>query len=124
MNNNQAKYSGFTMIELIVVIIMLAIMAISIAPKFLNSTGFQEYTYRDDVINTLRAIQLRAMQQTGSSGCNLVLVTTKGLGIPKNCIVSSGGWQSAATSVEIEAGHDVTFDVSSGNYSFTFDGMG
>lgn len=120
-----AKYNGFTMIELIVVIIMLAIMAVTIVPKFFTSTGFQEYTYQAEVITKLRSIQLRAMQQTNSSMCHTVLVTETALGIPQNCdLTLVDGWQSDTTSIIIQAGHDVTFDVSSGNYSFTFDSMG
>lgn len=124
MISNRMKYNGFTMIELIVVIIMLSIMAVSVLPKFFNSTGFQEYTYQSEIITTLRAVQIRAMQQTNSSECHLVLVTESALGIPSGCNVSSGTWESETTSVVIQGGHEVTFDVSSGNYSFTFDGMG
>lgn len=115
---------GFTIIELIVVILILGIMAVSVVPKFFNSTGFQEYTYQTEVITKLRSIQLRAMQQTNSSECHTVLVTGNALGIPENCNLASGNWQSETTSVVIQNDHDVTFDVSSGNISFTFDGMG
>lgn len=120
----QTKYNGFTMIELIVVIIIIAIMAVTVIPKFFNSTGFQEYTYQAEVITKLRSIQLRALQQTNSSECHTVLVTQNTVGIPQNCNLTSGNWQSDTTSVIIEEGHDVMFDVSSGNFSFTFDGMG
>lgn len=123
-NNDRTKALGFTMIELIVVILLLAIMAVTVAPKFFNSTGFQEYTYQAEVITKLRAIQLRAMQQTNSSECHTVLVTEKALGIPQNCNLSSGSWHSETSSVIIQGDHDVTFDVSSGDYSLDFDGMG
>ncbi|MBL4765549.1 MAG: prepilin-type N-terminal cleavage/methylation domain-containing protein [Colwellia sp.] len=131
--NKMISESGFTMIELIVVIIILAIMATTVVPKFFTSTGFQEYTYQAEVITKLRSIQLRAMQQTNSSECHTVLVTEKILGIPENCnSTAADGWQgentetgeSGTTNVKIESNHEVTFDVSSGNYSFTFDGMG
>lgn len=128
LNKNQMiSELGFTMIELIVVIIMLGIMATTVAPKFFTSTGFQEYTYQDEVITKLRAIQLRAMQQTNISDgsvCHTVLVTENALGVPQGCSIPAANWQSDTTSVIIQDDHDVTFDVSSGNYSFTFDGMG
>lgn len=128
--NKRTKCNGFTMIELIVVIIMLAIMAATVMPKFFTSTGFQEYTYQAEVITKLRSIQLRAMQQTNSSECHTVLVTKDALGIPENCdLMLANGWQgenkttgeSGTTNVKIE--HDeVTF--SPINFSFTFDDMG
>jgi MSHA pilin protein MshC len=119
------KRNGFTMIELIVVIIIIAIMSTTVIPKFFTSTGFQEYTYQAEIITKLRSIQLRAMQQTNSSECHTVLVTESALGIPETCTsLTLGNWQNATTSVIIESGHDVTFDVSSGNYSLTFDSMG
>ena len=118
------KSEGFTIIELIVVIVIIAIMSTTVIPKFFTSTGFQEYTYQAEVITKLRLIQLRAMQQTNISECHTVLITESALGIPQSCNLTSGNWQSETTSVIIQDDHDVTFDVSSGNYSFTFDGMG
>lgn len=126
------NYNGFTMIELIVVIIMLAIMATTVVPKFFTSTGFQEYTYQAEVITKLRSIQLRAMQQTNNSTeCHTVLVTKSAMGIPEPCDSTlPDGWQgenedtdeSGTTNVKIEDNHDVTFAPI--GFSFTFDGMG
>jgi MSHA pilin protein MshC len=99
-------------------------MATTVIPKFFNSTGFQEYTYQAEVITKLRSIQFRAMQQTNSSECHKVFVTENALGIPQNCDETSGNWQSDTTSIIIQDGHDVTFDVSSGDYSLIFDNMG
>lgn len=122
--NKMKRELGFTMIELIVVILILSILSVTVVPKFFTSTGFQEFTYQAEVITKLRSIQLRAMQQTNSSECHTVLVTKNALGIPENCILTSGNWESDTTSVIIQSDHDVTFDVSSGNYSFSFDSMG
>lgn len=122
---------GFTIIELIVVILIISILAVTIAPKFFNSTGFQEYTYQAEVITKLRSIQLRAMQQTNSSECHTVLVTTSALGIPDPCDSTlPDGWQgenedtleSGTTNVKVNTNHDVTFSPT--GFSFTFDGMG
>ncbi|MBL4822837.1 MAG: type II secretion system protein [Colwellia sp.] len=126
-----AKVNGFTMIELVVVIIMLAIMATTVVPKFFTSTGFQKYTYQAEVITKLRSIQLRAMQQTNGSECHTVLVTKIALGIPENCdLTLADGWQgenkvtdeSGTTNVKIEDNHEVIFAPI--DFSFTFDSMG
>ena len=127
-------HRGFTMIELIVVIIILAIMATTVIPKFFTSTGFQEYTYQAEIITKLRSIQLRAMQQTDSTDsniCHTVLVTEGALGVPKDCdLTLTDGWQgedestgeSGTTNVKIEGGHEVTFAPIA--FSFSFDSMG
>lgn len=64
------------------------------------------------------------MQQTNSGECHTILVTENALGIAENCDLTLGNWHSDTTSVIIQDNHDVIFDVSSGDYSFTFDGMG
>jgi MSHA pilin protein MshC len=122
---------GFTMIELIVVIILIAIMAATVIPKFFNSTGFQEYTYQAEAITKLRAIQLRAMQDTDSTMCYTVLVTKNAMGIPDNCdLTLADGWQGenkltgepGTTNIKVETQHDVIF--SPINLAFTFDSLG
>lgn len=70
---------GFTLIELIIVIIILGILSVTVAPKFFTSSGFSEFAYRSDVIAKLRLIQTRAMQQVNES-CHRVKVTSKQLG--------------------------------------------
>jgi len=127
MNSYRIKYlnhKGFTLIELVVVVLLVAILAATVLPKFLSSNGFEEYTYQAEVITKLRSIQLRAMQQTNNSECHTVLVVGNALGIPANCTDQSTGWLSDTTSVVLEPQHNVSFDVSGGNYSFTFDGIG
>jgi len=120
---NSKVMHGFTLIELIVVLIIISIMAVTVLPKFFGSTGYQEYTYQAEVITKLRSIQIRAMQQTNSSECHTILVTESALGIPNNCDVNSiDSWQGETTTVDIQPEHSVTFDFPSGN--FYFDGMG
>ena len=125
---------GFTIIELVIVILILGIMAVSVVPKFFTSTGFQEYTYQAEIITKLRSIQLRAMQQTDSTDsniCHTVLVTEGALGVPKDCdLTLADGWQGedelteepGTTNVKVEDGHEVTFAPIA--FSFSFDSMG
>ena len=59
MNNK-----GFTLIELIVVIILIGILAVTVAPKFEGTAGYEAHTHRAQLISALRLTQQRAMQQT------------------------------------------------------------
>ncbi|MBL4899230.1 MAG: type II secretion system protein [Colwellia sp.] len=125
------KSIGFAIIELIVVILIISILAVTIAPKFFDSNGYEKFTYQAEIITKLRSIQLRAMQQTNSSECHTVLVTEVTLGIPENCdLTLTDGWQgenkvtgeSGTTNIKIEDNHEVTFAPT--GFSFTFDSMG
>ena len=82
MNNK-----GFTLIELIVVIVLLSIVSATVLPKFLSSKGFEEYTYRDELIIKLRAIQLRTMQQIQGSTCQTIQSHTY-----RNWLTSNRDW--------------------------------
>ncbi|WP_328836988.1 type II secretion system protein [Vibrio ulleungensis] len=53
---------GFTLIELIVVVILLAIVAVYAASKFIGVGEFSGYAAQDQSINVIRQIQLGRMQ--------------------------------------------------------------
>ncbi|GHF82851.1 type II secretion system protein [Thalassotalea marina] len=74
---------GFTMIELVVVIIILAILSATVIPRWFSSRGFEEYTYKDELIVTLRAVQLKAMQQAFDL-CKSLIIENKRIGLLKD----------------------------------------
>ncbi|GLX77863.1 MSHA biogenesis protein MshC [Thalassotalea insulae] len=135
--SSRTKFNqGFTIIELVVVILLLGILSATVVPRFFSSSGFEEYAYRTEVIATLRTVQLRAMQQTGGSLCHQIKITDDGkqLGLldnddsPGPC--HAGNWfdskrynlsiEDGPTHVRVDGGHDITF---SGD-DFSFDQMG
>lgn len=64
--DNSRKLDGFTLVELIVVILLVSILAAVAGPKFFDRTSFQEWGYSDELRGALRYAQKIAM----ASGCN------------------------------------------------------
>ncbi|KGJ94303.1 prepilin-type N-terminal cleavage/methylation domain-containing protein [Colwellia psychrerythraea] len=147
-SNNQ-KALGFTLIELIVVIILISIMSVTVLPKFFSSNGFEEFTYRDEIITKLRAIQLRSMQQTNDEMCNQVHIQTipyiiglqdtvpdenavercriSNVDHPELCYTSDDKticYAGETTRVVIDSKHSVGFTLSEGLTSFNFSTLG
>jgi MSHA pilin protein MshC len=118
-------YKGFTIIELVLVIVLMGILAVSVAPKMFNSNGFEEYAYQAELVATLRNIQLRAMQQTEDyvndfgNGCHTVVVTSKKVTVGTSCNINTDNLD--VPTVEVDNAHSLSF---SPVMSFTFDSMG
>lgn len=93
------RFDGFTLVELIITIVVIAILAVTALPKFIGSSGTDALLVQDQMISFLRRMQTQAMQQTNTScslqlsaselsptGCtaaesfNLILPTDSGLG--------------------------------------------
>jgi len=60
-NNAATKSTGFTLVELVIVIIVLGILAAGAIPKLASKSGFEDYTVRDQLIARLRLVQLQGM---------------------------------------------------------------
>jgi MSHA pilin protein MshC len=121
--SNMKRCAGFTLIELVIVIVILGILSATVAPKFFSSNGFSEYAYRTDIIAKLRLIQTRAMQQANDK-CHQVLITSTKLGkvtcdSPAEFVDQT---EQRATLVEIDNNDNVTFSPSSTVFRFDFMG--
>ena len=126
-----AKGSGFTIIELVLVIVLMGILAVTVAPKMFNSDGFQEYAYQAEVITTLRNIQLKAMQQTDDNTCHTVFISKKLLSVTSLCSTASQNEIDNETNnqyvpqVLITETDSVEFKTSgSASTEFSFDSLG
>jgi MSHA pilin protein MshC len=60
---------GFTLVELITVVTLLGILALSVIPRFMGSSGFAEYTLQKRLLASLRNSQLKAMHDTRGEFC-------------------------------------------------------
>ena len=112
---------GFTLLEMIVVILLMSILAITVLPKFFSSKGFEEHTYRMQIITALRGIHQQAMQQSSNS-CHQVVVSSNRLAPPAgptgcNCDPTL----LSCFVVAVDSDHQVSFNSTS---NFSFDSFG
>ncbi len=60
------KTSGFTLVELIVVILITGILSISIAPRFFGVSSYEDRKAMDELLTALRYTQQMAMNRGGN----------------------------------------------------------
>lgn len=77
--------AGFTLIELIVVLVILGVLAVSLVPRFFSASGSSEYVYRDQLLSLLRRVQMQAMQCTNCAAEQLTIAPNAVLGAGLNC---------------------------------------
>ena len=63
--------------EMVLTLAIISIVSAAVLPKFVDSSGLEEYAYRAESISVLRAVQQKALQ-TGL--CHRILITDKVLG--------------------------------------------
>ena len=66
------KITGFTLVELVVVILLIGILSISIAPRFFGVASYEDRKASDELLTALRHTQQMAMNRGG----NIQLILT------------------------------------------------
>ncbi len=74
--------SGFTLVEVVIVLILVGILSVTAAQKFFGSAPYEAYTFRASLLSDLRLTQQRAMQQTHSTFCHQLILNNTRYGIP------------------------------------------
>lgn len=74
------KSQGFTLIELIIILVIIGILAVSASPIFISDSGTKSQSARLQAMSILRALQQQAMQDTANDYS--VSVTESTLGNP------------------------------------------
>jgi MSHA pilin protein MshC len=69
MSSFKPKNKGFTLIELVLVLVLLGILSVAVYPRMTGKGGIVEYTYQARLVSALRTMQQRAMQDTRDGFC-------------------------------------------------------
>jgi MSHA pilin protein MshA len=119
MRSNQ---KGFTLVELIVVIVILGILAATALPKFINVTTEARVATVQGVAGTLASatglVQAR-WQAAGATGASVTMadgstVTVNASGLPTNDAAGIGASLGTLNALTVSYGSPVTFQPQSG----------
>ncbi|EHU9446519.1 prepilin-type N-terminal cleavage/methylation domain-containing protein [Vibrio vulnificus] len=94
---------GFTLVELIVVILLISIVSAYAASRYIGTGSFSAYAAQEQAISVIRQLQVYRMQSntTNSANPNFELTASGG------CLGSSAGCSAAATPQAAESRSDV-----------------
>ncbi|EHU9450856.1 TPA: type II secretion system protein [Vibrio vulnificus] len=95
--------AGFTLVELIVVILLLSIVSAYAASRYIGTGSFSAYAAQEQAISVIRQLQVYRMQSntTNSANPNFELTASGG------CLGSSAGCSAADTPQAAESRSDV-----------------
>ncbi|HDY7442620.1 TPA: prepilin-type N-terminal cleavage/methylation domain-containing protein [Vibrio vulnificus] len=95
--------AGFTIVELIVVILLISIISAYAASRYIGTGSFSAYAAQEQAISIIRQLQVYRMQSntTNSANPNFELTASGG------CLGSTAGCSAAATPQAAESRSDV-----------------
>ncbi len=76
------KTQGFTLVELVTVIIILGVIATVLASRMIAGRDLDVYAARDQLLGHLRRVQLDALNNSASNGCWQMLLQAERYGPP------------------------------------------
>lgn len=105
-----AMNKGFTLIELVIVILILAVLAVNVVPRIGDLSGYDQVAQRDETLAVLHNVQQRAMQNTQSNypTCHRVRFLSSSLGLSAQAIGGECASGLATTSGAIDDYNIVT----------------
>ncbi|HAS6020961.1 TPA: type II secretion system protein [Vibrio vulnificus] len=95
--------AGFTLVELIVVILLISIVSAYAASRYIGTGSFSAYAAQEQAISIIRQLQVYRMQSntTNSANSNFELTASGG------CLGSTAGCTAASTPQAAESRSDV-----------------
>ncbi len=117
------RQQGFTLIELIMVLVMLGVLAVFAAPRVFNRGDFEARGFHDQTLSTLRYAQKTAIAQRRvvcvAFTANTVTLARASLEASSNCDTPLIGARGEAV---LQAPNNIAF--TSVPVAFRFDGLG
>ncbi|MEJ3625378.1 type II secretion system protein [Vibrio vulnificus] len=95
--------AGFTLVELIVVILLISIVSAYAASRYIGTGSFSAYAAQEQAISIIRQLQVYRMQSNTTNYANPNFELTASGG----CLGSSAGCSAAATPQAAESRSDV-----------------
>jgi len=111
-----AYQSGFTLIELVSVVVLLGVLAVTTLPRYTGNQDFDAYTSRDQIIAGARMAQQRAMYDR-SGTCYTLNIGSNNIRVQRDDVVGppyigpTTEWRNGIaidTAISIAADTDVT----------------
>ena len=100
----QARGAGFTLLELIIVIVVIGILGVVASARIQDDTGYTEYSLQTRFLSSLRNIQGKAMQDNRVGYCYRTIVSSPGDGAYGPTVVNyTSANQSASCGATIAA---------------------
>lgn len=127
---NLSNQAGFTLIELIMVIVMLGVLAVFAAPRMFNTGDFTARGFHDETLSLLRYAQKTAIAQRRTVcvafTSNRVSLSMASAAAATNCATSTSTAMTGPNGEATVTGRSgVRFDSSSpSNWDFNFNGLG
>lgn len=118
---------GFTLIELVIILVIIGILAVAAAPVFIGDDGVQSRAVRERAASVLRNLQNQAMQNTGQCVGGVIALDRLGAATSGDCV---NGFVLATNAAEqpdrINTTGAVTVSLNTASLpaSFAFDGFG
>lgn len=88
INFSMTKQTGFTLIELVIIIILIGILSVTVLPRLFTQSSYSAFSLRNEFIAELRQVQQRALNNTDR--CYQISVFPKGYQIRQFARRNSG----------------------------------
>ena len=75
-NQNYIHQRGFTLVELIIVVLLVGILAINVGTRFFSNSSFADRNVADELVEAIRYAQHVAMSRVGGTGNTIRIITT------------------------------------------------